>query len=164
VRTDDRRYTLGVLNAVLGGGTSSRLFQEVRERRGLAYSVYSFASHYADSGMFGVGVGCLPTRSGDVLNVVRSEMQLLGQKGVTPEELERGKGQLRGGLVLSMEDSGTRMSRIAKAELLYDELPGIDDVIGRVDAVTVEEVQLLAKELFDQPETLAVVGPAATGS
>jgi predicted Zn-dependent peptidase len=66
--------------------------------------------------------------------------------------------------VLSMEDSGTRMSRIAKAELLYDELPGIDDVIGRIDAVTVEEVQLLAKELFDQPETLAVVGPAATGS
>jgi predicted Zn-dependent peptidase len=164
VRTDDRRYALGALNAVLGGGTSSRLFQEVRERRGLAYSVYSFASHYADSGMFGVGVGCLPARSDDVLDVVRSEMQLLAQRGVTPEELERGKGQLRGGLVLSMEDSGTRMSRIAKAELLYDELPGIDDVIGRIDAVTVEEVQLLAKELFDQPETLAVVGPAATGS
>ncbi|HSJ20488.1 MAG TPA: pitrilysin family protein [Nocardioidaceae bacterium] len=164
VRTDDRRYALGVLNAVLGGGTSSRLFQEVRERRGLAYSVYSFASHYADSGMFGVGVGCLPARSDDVLDVVRSVMQLLAQRGVTPEELERGKGQLRGGLVLSMEDSGTRMSRIAKAELLYDELPGIDDVIRRVDAVTVEEVQLLAKELFDQPETLAVVGPAAAGS
>jgi predicted Zn-dependent peptidase len=164
VRTDDRRYALGVLNAVLGGGTSSRLFQEVRERRGLAYSVYSFASHYADTGMFGVGVGCLPARSGDVLDVVRSEMQLLAQDGLSPEELERGKGQLRGGLVLSMEDSGTRMSRIAKAELLYDELPGIDDVIGRIDAVTVEEVQLLAKELFGQPETLAVVGPAATGS
>jgi predicted Zn-dependent peptidase len=164
VRTDERRYSLGVLNAVLGGGTSSRLFQEVRERRGLAYSVYSFASHYADTGMFGVGVGCLPARRDDVLDVVRSQMQLLAQHGLTPEELERGKGQLRGGLVLSMEDSGTRMSRIAKAELLYDELPGIDDVIGRIDAVTVEEVQLLAKELFDQPETLAVVGPAATGS
>jgi predicted Zn-dependent peptidase len=159
VRTDDRRYALGALNAVLGGGTSSRLFQEVRERRGLAYSVYSFASHYTDTGMFGVGVGCIPNRMQDVLDVVRSEMGLLAARGISAEELERGKGQLRGGLVLSMEESGTRMSRIAKAELLYDELPGIDEVIRRIDAVTVEDVQILAKELFDQPETLAVVGP-----
>jgi predicted Zn-dependent peptidase len=159
VRTDERRYTLGVLSAVLGGGTSSRLFQEVRERRGLAYSVYSFASHYTDSGMFGVGVGCLPARRDDVLDVVRTEMGLLADKGISTEELERGKGQLRGGLVLSMEESGTRMSRLAKAELLYDELPGLDEVIRRIDAVTVEDVQLLAKELFEQPETLAVVGP-----
>jgi predicted Zn-dependent peptidase len=162
VRTDDRRYALGVLNAVLGGGTSSRLFQEVRERRGLAYSVYSFASHYTDSGMFGVGVGCLPARMEDVLEVVRTEMQRLADQGISDEELERGKGQLRGGLVLSMEESGTRMSRIAKAELLYDELPGIDEVIGRIDSVTAAEVQLLAKELFAQPETLAVVGPSGT--
>jgi predicted Zn-dependent peptidase len=111
--------------------------------------------------MFGVGVGCLPARMDDVLEVVRSEMQLLAERGITPEELERGKGQLRGGLVLSMEESGTRMSRIAKAELLYDELPGIDEVISRINAVTVEDVQLLAKELFDQPETLAVVGPSS---
>jgi predicted Zn-dependent peptidase len=159
VRTDERRYALGVLSAVLGGGTSSRLFQEVRERRGLAYSVYSFASHYTDSGMFGVGVGCLPARRDDVLHVVRTEMGLLADQGISTEELDRGKGQLRGGLVLSMEESGTRMSRLAKAELLYDELPGLDEVIRRIDAVTVEDVQLLAKELFEQPETLAVVGP-----
>jgi predicted Zn-dependent peptidase len=159
VRTDERRYALGVLSAVLGGGTSSRLFQEVRERRGLAYSVYSFASHYTDSGMFGVGVGCLPARRDDVLDVVRTEMGLLADQGISTEELDRGKGQLRGGLVLSMEESGTRMSRLAKAELLYDELPGLDEVIRRIDAVTVEDVQLLAKELFEQPETLAVVGP-----
>ena len=164
VRTDERRYALGVLNAVLGGGTSSRLFQEVREKRGLAYSVYSFASHYSDSGMFGVGVGCLPARMNDVLDVVRTEMQVLADKGISDEELSRGKGQLRGGLVLSMEESGTRMSRLAKAELLYDELPGIDEVIRRINAVTVEEVQLLAKELFAQPETLAVVGPSASTS
>lgn len=159
VRTDERRYALGVLNAVLGGGTSSRLFQEVRERRGLAYSVYSFASHYTDSGMFGVGVGCLPSRMVDVLDVVRTEMQRLADEGIDDEELARGQGQLRGGLVLSMEESGTRMSRIAKAELLYDELPGVDEVIRRIDQVTADEVQLLAKELFSQPETLAVVGP-----
>jgi predicted Zn-dependent peptidase len=161
VRTDERRYTLGVLNAVLGGGTSSRLFQEVREHRGLAYAVYSFASHYADSGIFGVGVGCLPARVEDVLDVVRVETARLAERGITTEELQRGKGQLRGGLVLSMEDSGTRMSRIAKAEMFYDELPGIDDVIARVDEVSVDAVQVLAKELFDQPETLAVVGPEA---
>jgi predicted Zn-dependent peptidase len=159
VRTDDRRYALGVLNAALGGGTSSRLFQEIREHRGLAYSVYSFASHYADAGMFGVAVGCLPSKMDEVLTVVREELARLAESGISAEELERGKGQLRGGLVLSLEDSGSRMSRIAKAELLYDELPSLDEVIRRIDAVTLEDVQLLAKELFTQPETLAVVGP-----
>ena len=163
-RTDDRRYALGVLNAVLGGGTSSRLFQEVREHRGLAYSVYSFASHYNDAGMFGVGVGCLPSKLDEVLAVVRDEMRELAENGITEEELERGQGQLRGGLVLSLEDSGSRMSRIAKAELLYDELPTLEEVIGRIDAVTLEDVQLLAKELFAQPETLAVVGPSAVST
>ena len=159
VRTDDRRYALGVLNAALGGGTSSRLFQEVREHRGLAYAVYSFASHYCDAGMLGVAVGCLPSKVHEVLSVVRTEIRKLAEDGITAEELERGKGQLRGGLVLSLEDSGSRMSRIAKAELLYDELPSLDEVIRRVDAVTLEDVQLLAKELFNQPETLAIVGP-----
>jgi predicted Zn-dependent peptidase len=159
VRTDDRRYVLGVLNAALGGGTSSRLFQEVREHRGLAYSVYSFAAHHADAGMFGVAVGCLPSKVSEVLSVVRHELEKFAEDGITAEELERGKGQLRGGLVLSLEDTGSRMSRIAKAELLYDELPSIDEVIRRIDAVTVEDVQVLAKELFSQQETLAVVGP-----
>ncbi len=159
IRTDERRYALGVLNAALGGGTSSRLFQEVREHRGLAYGVYSFASHYADAGMFGVAVGCLPSKVDEVLTVVRDELRKLAEGGITPEELERGKGQLRGGLVLSLEDSGSRMSRIAKAELLYDELPSLDEIIARIDAVTLDDVQLLAKELFSQPETLALVGP-----
>jgi predicted Zn-dependent peptidase len=159
VRTDQRRYVLGVLNAALGGGTSSRLFQEVREHRGLAYSVYSFTAHYADAGMFGVALGCLPSKVDESLGVARDELQKLAEGGLTPEELERGKGQLRGALVLSLEDTGSRMSRLAKAELLYDELPSIDEVIGRIDAVTLEDVQILAKELFSQPETLAVVGP-----
>jgi predicted Zn-dependent peptidase len=159
VRTDDRRYALGVLNAAVGGGTSSRLFQEVREHRGLAYAVYSFASHYADAGMFGVAVGCLPSKVDEVLSVVRDELRKVAEDGITAEELERGKGQLRGGLVLSLEDSGSRMSRIAKAELLYDELPSLDEVIRRINAVTVEDVHVLAKELLNQPETLAIVGP-----
>jgi predicted Zn-dependent peptidase len=158
-RTDERRYALGVLNAALGGGPSSRLFQEIRERRGLAYSVYSFASHYADAGALCVGAGCLPGKLEDVLKVVRSELAVLAEHGITAEELARGKGQLRGGLVLGLEDSGSRMSRIAKSELLYDDLPSIAETIARVDAVTLTDVHDLARTLFRQPETLAIVGP-----
>jgi predicted Zn-dependent peptidase len=159
VRTDERRYALGVLNAALGGGTSSRLFQEVREKRGLAYSVYSYAAHYADAGMVGVALGALPSKVADVLDVVRSELASLADEGISADELRRGQGQLRGGLVLSLEDSGSRMSRIAKAELLYDELPSIDEVLRRVADVTLEDVNALARSLFRQPQTLAVVGP-----
>ena len=159
VRTDDRRYALGVLTAALGGGTSSRLFQEVREHRGLAYSVYSYAAHYADAGTFAVAVGCLPSKVHDVLGVVRGELGRLADEGISEVELRRGKGQLRGGLVLSLEDSGSRMSRIAKAELLYDELPSIDEVLGRVEDVTLDDVNTLARNLFRQGQTLAVVGP-----
>jgi predicted Zn-dependent peptidase len=159
VRTDERRYALGVLNAALGGGTSSRLFQEVRERRGLAYSVYSYAAHYADAGAFAVAVGCLPDRVHDVLGVVREEFGRLADGGVSEDELERGKGQLRGGIVLGLEDSTSRMARIAKAELLYDELPSVDEVIERIDQVTLDDVRTLSRTLLSQPQTLAVVGP-----
>ncbi|SDC61738.1 M16 family metallopeptidase [Nocardioides lianchengensis] len=159
-RNDDRRFALGVLNTALGGGTSSRLFQEVRERRGLAYSVFSFASHHADSGLVGVSVGCLPSKLDDVLSVVRAELAKVAEEGISAEELSRGKGQLRGGLVLGLEDSGSRMSRIGKAELVYDELLSIDEVMARIDAVTVEDVRAIAAEIFGQREILAVVGPA----
>ncbi len=159
VRTDDSRYALGVLNNALGGGTSSRLFQEVRERRGLAYSVFSYASHYADAGTVAVAVGCLPTKAAEVLDTVRGELATLAEHGLSAEEVRRGQGQLRGGLVLALEDSGSRMSRIAKAELLYDELPSIDEVLHRVASVTLEDVNTIARRLFRQPQTLAVVGP-----
>lgn len=159
-RTDERRFALGVLNTALGGGTSSRLFQEVRERRGLAYSVFSFASHHADSGLVGVSVGCLPNKLDDVLATVRIELSRVAAHGITEAELDRGKGQLRGGLVLGLEDSGSRMSRLGKAELVYDELLGIDEVIARIDAVTLDDVQDIAAEIFGQPEILAIVGPA----
>jgi predicted Zn-dependent peptidase len=159
-RTDDRRFALGVLNTALGGGTSSRLFQEVRERRGLAYSVFSFASHHADAGLVGVSVGCLPGKLHDVLTTVRAELAKVASDGITQEELDRGKGQLKGGLVLGLEDSGARMSRLGKAELVYDELLSIDEVIGRVDAVTLEDVHAIGSYLFSQPEILAIVGPS----
>jgi predicted Zn-dependent peptidase len=158
-RTDPRRYTLGVLNTALGGGTSSRMFQEVREQRGLAYSVYSFATHHADAGVVGVAVGCLPGKYDAVLETVRAELAKVAEHGLTEEEVERGKGQLKGGLVLGLEDSGSRMSRIGKAELVHDDLLTIDEVVARIEAVTLDDVSLLAKELFTQPELLAVVGP-----
>ena len=158
-RDDDRRFALGVLNTALGGGTSSRLFQEVRERRGLAYSVFSFASHHADSGLVGVSVGCLPAKLDEVLDTVRQELSLICSDGITADELERGKGQLRGGLVLGLEDSGSRMARLGKAELVHHELLGIDEVIARIDAVTLDDVQAVAAAVFGQPEILAVVGP-----
>ncbi|MBB3040472.1 putative Zn-dependent peptidase [Nocardioides soli] len=159
-RDDDRRFALGVLNTALGGGTSSRLFQEVRELRGLAYSVFSFSSHHADSGLVGVSVGCLPNRLDDVLAVVRQELAKVARDGITAEELARGKGQLRGGLVLGLEDTASRMSRIGKAELVHDELLSIDEVMARIDAVTLDEVRAVGREVFGRPEILAVVGPA----
>ncbi|MDP3893888.1 pitrilysin family protein [Nocardioides sp.] len=159
-RSDERRFALGVLNTALGGGTSSRLFQEVRERRGLAYSVYSFASHYVDAGLVGVSVGCLPGRYDEVLAVVREELRKVAEGGITEDELARGKGQLRGALVLGLEDSGSRMSRLGKAELVHDELLSIDEVLARINAVTVEEIRALAEEIFSRPQLLAVVGPS----
>jgi predicted Zn-dependent peptidase len=159
-RTDPRRYALGVLNTALGGGTSSRMFQEVREHRGLAYSVYSFASHHADAGVVGVSVGCLPGKFDAVLETVRGELTKVAADGITADELQRGKGQLKGGLLLGLEDSASRMSRLGKSELVYDELLTIDEVVRRIEAVTLDDVATLARELFTQPEMLAVVGPA----
>jgi predicted Zn-dependent peptidase len=160
VRDDQRRFALGVLNTALGGGTSSRLFQEVREHRGLAYSVFSFSSHHADSGLVGVSVGCLPNKLDEVLAVVREELRKVASSGITDEELARGKGQLRGGLVLGLEDSASRMSRLGKAELVHDELLSIDEVMARIDAVTLEDVLSVAADVFGRQEVLAVVGPA----
>ena len=158
-RSDPRRFALGVLNAALGGGTSSRLFQEVREKRGLAYSVFSFASQHVDAGLVGVSVGCLPAKLDQVLAVVRAELAKVAESGITDEELARGKGQLKGGLVLGLEDSASRMTRLGKSELVDDELLSIDEVLARVEAVTLDDVRTLAAELFAGPEILAVVGP-----
>ncbi len=158
-RTDERRFTLGVLNAALGGGMSSRLFQEIREKRGLAYSVYSYNAQYADTGLFGVYAGCVPRKVDDVLALCRDELANVAAKGITHDELERGKGQLRGSLVLGLEDTGSRMSRIGKAELVHGEMLSVDEVIRRIDAVDIDEVGDLAAELLAARPTLAVVGP-----
>ncbi|HVU73024.1 MAG TPA: pitrilysin family protein [Mycobacteriales bacterium] len=147
-RRDERRFALGVLNNALGGGMSSRLFQEVREKRGLAYSVYSFASAYADAGLFGVYAGCAPKRVKEVLAVTRDVLADVAAHGLTDDEMLRGKGQLRGALVLGLEDTSARMTRIGKAALAYGEQMSVDETLRRIEAVTPDEVRALAAELL----------------
>jgi predicted Zn-dependent peptidase len=163
-RLDDRRFALGVLNAALGGGMSSRLFQEVREKRGLAYSVYSFTSHYADTGLVGVYAGCAPKKAREVLDICREQVHLVGASGLTAEELERGKGQMRGGLVLGLEDTGSRMSRLGKAELVYGELMTVDEILAAIDAVTLDDVLEVAASVYGGPYALAAIGPDDGGT
>ncbi|MGH3282634.1 MAG: M16 family metallopeptidase [Trebonia sp.] len=158
-RTDNRRFTLGVLNAALGGGMSSRLFQEVREKRGLAYSVYSFASQHADTGLWGIYVGCLPSKSDEVLSICSAEVAKVVSSGLTDVELERGKSQVRSGIVLGLEDPSSRMSRLGKAELVYPALEPVDDILAAIDAVTHDDIRAIASEVLTRPKVLAVVGP-----
>jgi predicted Zn-dependent peptidase len=158
-RTDDRRFALGVLNAALGGGMSSRLFQEVREKRGLAYSVYSFSSQHADTGMWGVYAGCLPAKADEVLAICREEIAKVISGGLTDEEMERGQGQLRGSIVLGLEDPSSRMSRLGKAELVYPALEPVGEILAAIAAVTHDQVRAVAAEILAQPKVLAVVGP-----
>jgi predicted Zn-dependent peptidase len=159
-RSDERRFALGVLNNALGGGMSSRLFQEVRERRGLAYSVYSYHSQYADTGLFGVYAGCAPSKVTEVLKLCREQLDAVAARGVTAEEIARGKGQLKGSLVLGLEDTGSRMSRLGKGELVYGEQLTVDQVIARIDAVTPDDIRDVASAvLADSRLGLAVIGP-----
>ncbi len=158
-RTDDRRFGLGVLNAALGGGMSSRLFQEVREKRGLAYSVYSFNSQLADTGVWGVYVGCLPAKADEVLAICRDEIAKVIDGGLSDTELARGKGQLRGSIVLGLEDPSSRMSRLGKSELVYPKLEPVDEVLASIEAVTHDDVRAAAAEVLGRPKVLAVVGP-----
>ena len=158
-RNDDRRFALGVLNAALGGGMSSRLFQEVREKRGLAYSVYSFASQHAETGLWGVYVGCLPAKADEVLAICQDEIAKAVTSGLTDAELERGKGQLRGSIVLGLEDPSSRMSRLGKAELVYPRLEPVEEILASIEAVTHDDVRRVAAEVIDLPKALPLVGP-----
>jgi predicted Zn-dependent peptidase len=158
-RDDDRRFALGVLNNVVGGGMSSRLFQEIREKRGLAYSVYSYTSLYADTGIFAVYAGCAPGKVDEVLSLTRDELARIAASGLTHAEVARGRGMLKGSLVLGLEDTGSRMTRLGKGELLHRELLSVDQILTRVDAVTPDDVAEIARELLDGRPSLAVIGP-----
>jgi predicted Zn-dependent peptidase len=158
-RTDDRRFALGVLNAAFGGGMSSRLFQEVREKRGLAYSVYSFSAQHADTGQWGIYVGCLPAKADEVLAICAEEIGRVVEGGLTDAELARGKGQVRGSIVLGLEDPSSRMSRLGKSELVYPRLEPVEEVLASIDAVTHDDVRAVAADVLTRPKALAVVGP-----
>lgn len=158
-----RWYALRVLSAILGGGMSSRLFQEVREKRGLAYAVHGYTSSYSDTGLFQVYVGCLPDKIDEVLNVCRTELDRAATRGVNADELARAKGQIRGSWVLGAEGTNARMSRLTSHELGYRRHLSLNEDLARFDAVTSDDVSEVAAEILDRPEALAVVGPYEEG-
>ncbi|MDP1720809.1 MAG: pitrilysin family protein [Candidatus Nanopelagicaceae bacterium] len=158
-REDDRRFTVGILSAALGGGMSSRLFQEIREKRGLAYSVYSYAQQFAGSGLLGFYAGCHPTKAVEVVEIIREVLNDVAENGMSHEEIERAKGAVKGSLVLSQEDSGSRMSHIGKSEIVYGEVMSFDEILKRISAVTPETLRKVAGEILVQRPTLALVGP-----
>jgi len=155
---DDDRYALMVANQVLGGGMSSRLFQEVREQRGLCYSVYSWASTYADAGSAGIYAGTAPARLGELLEVVDDEVAKLVATGVTEGELAVAKGCIEGSLLLGLEDSGSRMARLGRSLMARDEIVPVDDQLDHIRAVTTDDVAAVAARVFGSPRALAIVG------
>jgi predicted Zn-dependent peptidase len=163
VRAPDRhsadRFVLAVLNHILGGGLSSRLFQEIREARGLAYSIGSDYSAYDDAGTLAISVGTSPDHAHEVLELLHAELGRFGAEGITPRELEVAKGHLRADMLLSLEDSGSRMSRIGTSLLLFGAVLTTEELLGRIDAVTCEQVRSIAAQMLTGPRTLAVVGP-----
>ncbi|MFI5984909.1 M16 family metallopeptidase [Streptomyces sp. NPDC051555] len=158
-RTDERRWALGVLNTALGGGMSSRLFQEVREKRGLAYSVYSYTSGFADTGLFGVYAGCRPSQVHDVLRICRDELDKVATDGLTDEEIRRAIGQLSGSTVLGLEDTGALMNRIGKSELCWGTQMSVSDMLARIAEVTPDDVRAVAHDVLAQRPSLSVIGP-----
>jgi predicted Zn-dependent peptidase len=159
-RHSEDRWAMAVLDHVLGGGISSRLFQEVREKRGLAYSVWSERVHYEEAGAWMVGAGTSPENLGQVLELVHAELDRLGEIGITEREMAVAKGHLRAETLLALEDSGARMSRIGSSLLVYGEVLPVEDLLRLVEAVTLEEVAVLAGRLAAEPRTLSVVGPS----
>ncbi len=156
-RDDERRFALRVLDNILGGTSSSRLFQEVREHRGLAYSVFSFQSLYAHTGQIGLYLGTRPDNVAPALQVVADELARLRADGVTAEELERSKENVKGRIVLSLESTAARMNRLGAA--VMNELPllTVDEVVDRIEAVTIEDLAELTAELLG-PERLSAAG------
>jgi predicted Zn-dependent peptidase len=155
----DHRWALSVLNTALGGGLSSRLFQEIREMRGLAYSVYSTIDTFSDSGALSIYAACQPERFDEVVRVTTEVLETVARDGITESECRIAKGSMRGGLVLGLEDSGSRMNRIGRSELNYGEHRSIAHTLNKIDAVTLDEVNAVAHQLLSRPFGAAVLGP-----
>ncbi len=160
-RGDDRRFALRILDTVLGGSTSSRLFQEVREKRGLAYSVYSYASQFVDSGQIGIYVGTRPDNVGEAMEIIGRELTRVTAEGITAEELERARENVKGRTTLSMESTLARMNRLGSSVLMGLPVLSLDEILAALDAVTLDDVAELAAELY-APERLSAAGVGAS--
>jgi predicted Zn-dependent peptidase len=157
--TDDDRFVLSVLDATLGGGMSSRLFQEIREKKGLAYAVYSYHSLYQDTGAYTVYAGTRPSNMEQVVRLVQAEVEKVKQDGITAEELDRAKESIKGGLVLGLESTRNRMTRLGKSYVTDSPILSIDELVERLDAVTGDAVTAMARKLFDGRQALSIIGP-----
>ncbi|WP_217594572.1 pitrilysin family protein [Cohnella sp. GbtcB17] len=155
---DPKMYAMTLLNNALGGGMSSRLFQEIREKRGLAYSVYSYHTSYADSGLFTVYAGTAPKQTRDVYDLTMEMLNEAYANGLSEAEVSRGKEQLKGNLILSLESTSSRMNRLGKNELMLGRHLTLDEMIERIEAVTMDDVANMMKRIMSQPAALALVG------
>ena len=153
------RHALSVLMSVLGGGMSSRLFQTVREERGLAYTVYSFSAGYRDAGLFGMYAACRPGRTGQVVELLAEELGRMGADGIDELELSRAKGQITGSFALGLEDTSSRMGRLGTIELVHGRYTSVDETLERIGAVDIAAVQDLAARLSRSFSTRVEVGP-----
>jgi predicted Zn-dependent peptidase len=160
-RTDPDRFAFMIVNSALGGGMSSRLFQEIREKRGLAYTAYSYHVQYTEAGLFSAYAGTTADRASEVLALMRRELEDVRDGGLTQEEFERAKGHVRGSTVLSLEDPGGRMSRLGKSEIAHGENLTMGESLRRLDAVTLDEARRVAERVLSQPMTLTALGPLA---
>jgi len=158
-RNDKRRFALSILATALGGGMSSRLFQEIREKRGLAYSTYAYSQQFAGSGVLSFYVGCKPDRAIEATKIIQDILHDVAEKGLTQEEILRAKGAVSGSLVLSQEDTGSRMTRIGKSELVYGEIMSFDQILQEIADVTPDQIKEIARQSLPTSPTLAVVGP-----
>lgn len=155
---DPLLYAMMLLNNCIGGGMSSRLFQEVREERGLAYSIYSYHSAYLDSGLFTIYAGTTPKQTAEVLALIQAVIDDLKTNGMTENELHKGKEQMKGNLILGLESTGSRMSRNGRNELLHGRQIPIDEMIEKIEAVTLEDIRTVASRMFSGPYATAMVG------
>lgn len=155
----EERHTMAVLMSVLGGGMSSRLFQNIREQRGLAYSVYSFNAGYRDAGLFGLYAACRPGRTAQVVELLAEELRRMGEKGIDALELDRAKGQITGSFALGLEDTSSRMGRLGTLELVHGCYTGVDETLERIGEVGTDDVSALATRLAGSFSTRVEVGP-----
>ncbi len=153
------RFALAILDGVLGGGMSSRLFQEIREKRGLAYAVYSFSALYQDTGEFAVYAGTKPDQAEEVIKLIRTETERIASSGVTPDELDRVREAGKGHLVLGMESTRNRMTRLGKNEVTGGEILSADEIVERFDAVTMDDLRRVSADVLSAEKVLAVIGP-----